>query len=149
MHVDADGSVSGEEVVGDLQAYVYGEFHQPVTSKIEVAEGKSRMVATGKGAKVLEFRYGISFISVEQAKKNLQREIPEWGFERVKDAAKARWNETLGQIAVEGGTEAQRRIFYTALYRCFERMINITEDGQYYSAFDHKVHRDPRPVLRR
>ena len=46
---------------------------------------------------------------------------------------------------VEGGTEAQRKVFYTALYRCFERMINISEDGQYYSAFDHKVHRDPRP----
>ena len=145
LHMDADGSVSGEEVVGDLQAYVYGEFHQAVTSKIEVAKGKSRMVASGKDAKVLEFRYGISFISVGQAKKNLQREIPEWNFERIRDAAKARWNQTLGQIAVEGGTETQRKIFYTALYRCFERMINITEDGQYYSAFDHQVHRDPRP----
>ena len=40
---------------------------------------------------------------------------------------------------------AQRKVFYTALYRCFERMVNITEDGQYYSAFDHQVHRDPRP----
>ena len=73
----------------------------------------------GRGAKELEFRYGISFISVEQAKKNLQREIPAWGFDRVRDAAKARWNEALGQIDVEGGTETQRRVFYTALYRCF------------------------------
>ena len=54
-------------------------------------------------------------------------------------------DETLGRIAVEGGTEEQRKVFYTALYRCFERMINISEDGQYYSAFDRKVHRDPRP----
>jgi predicted alpha-1,2-mannosidase len=46
---------------------------------------------------------------------------------------------------VEGGTEAQRRVFYTALYRCFERMINITEDGRYYSGFDHQVHEDARP----
>ena len=53
--------------------------------------------------------------------------------------------ETLGQVVVEGGTETQRKIFYTALYRSFERMINISEDGQYYSAFDHKVHQDPRP----
>ena len=145
LHVDADGSVSGEEVVDDLQAYVYGEFRQPVSFKAEAINGKSRVVASGQDTNVLEFRYGISFISVGQAKKNLQQEIADWNFERIRDAARARWNETLGQVAVEGGTETQRKIFYTALYRCFERMINITEDGQYYSAFDHQVHRDPRP----
>ena len=145
LHVDADASISGEEVVGDLQAYVYGEFSQRVSSKIEAVDGKSRVVTTAQNANILEFRYGISFISVGQAKKNLQREIPEWGFEHVRDHARAHWNETLGLVSVEGGTEAQKRILYTALYRCFERMINITEDGQYYSAFDHKVHRDPRP----
>ena len=82
---------------------------------------------------------------MEQAKANLRHEIPAWGFDTVKAAAKARWNQALGEIAVEGGTEAQRRVFYTALYRCFERMINITEDGRYYSAFDHQVHEDKRP----
>ena len=46
---------------------------------------------------------------------------------------------------MEGGTESQRRVFYTALYRCFERMVNITEDGRYYSAFDHQIHHDARP----
>jgi predicted alpha-1,2-mannosidase len=145
LHFDADGTISGEEVVGDLRAYVYGEFREPVTSKAETDKDKTRMLATGQNTQTLEFRYGISFISVGQAKKNLQHEIPEWGFERIRDDARARWNHALGQVAVEGGTETQRKIFYTALYRCFERMINISEDGQYYSAFDHQVHRDPRP----
>ncbi len=145
LHVDEGGAVSGEEVVGDLQTYVYGEFSVPVTFKTEESGGKSRIVAFAQSGSVVEFRYGISFISVGQAKKNLQREIPGWGLERVRDAGKARWNETLGRVAIEGGTEAQRKVFYTALYRCFERMINITEDGQYYSAFDRKVHRDARP----
>jgi predicted alpha-1,2-mannosidase len=145
LHVEPDNSISGEEVVDGLQAYIYAEFRQPVNFKAEAIEGKTRVVATGQGTGVLEFRYGVSFISVGQAKKNLEREIPDWGFEGVRDAARARWNQTLGQIAVEGGTLAQKKIFYTALYRCFERMINISEDGQYYSAFDHQVHRDPRP----
>ncbi len=140
LHVEPDNSISGEEVVDGLQAYIYAEFRQPVGFKAEAIEGKSRVVATGQGTNVLEFRYGVSFISVGQAKKNLAREIPGWEFERIRDAAKARWNETLGQVAVEGGTEAQKRVFYTALYRCMERMINITEDGRYYSAFDHQVH---------
>jgi predicted alpha-1,2-mannosidase len=137
------GAVSGRESVEGLTAYIFGEFSTPVRVEAESSDKRSRLAVTAE-TKNLEFRYGVSFISVEQAEKNLRREIPEWGFDRVKDAAKARWNETLGLITVEGGTEAQRKVFYTALYRCFERMINISEDGQYYSAFDHKVHRDSR-----
>jgi predicted alpha-1,2-mannosidase len=137
--------VSGEERFEGVKAYVYGEFSAPAKFEAgSLGEGK-RVVATAQGAKALEFRYGISFISVEQAKANLRHEIPAWGLERVKDAGKARWNETLGRIAVEGGTAAQKRVLYTALYRCYERMINITEDGRYYSGFDHKVHEDARP----
>lgn len=138
------GVVTGRESVEGLTAYIFGEFSAPV--RVEAGSpGKRGRLAVTAETKSLEFRYGVSFISVEQAEKNLRREIPDWGFDRVKDAAKARWNETLGRIAVEGGTEAQRRVFYTALYRSSERMINISEDGQYYSAFDHKVHRDARP----
>jgi predicted alpha-1,2-mannosidase len=141
-----DGTtVSGEERFSNMKAFVYGEFSAPVTVKVEGLGEGNRATVSSAGARTLEFRYGISFISVEQAKKNLRHEIPAWGFEAVKDPARARWNQVLGEIAVEGGTESQRRVFYTALYRCFERMINITEDGRYYSGFDHQVHEDPRP----
>ena len=143
--VEGGRVVSGEERFNGMKAYVYGEFSAPVTFNVAEQKGGKRVTASARDTKSLDFRYGISFISVEQAKKNLQKEIPAWGLAKVKDAAKARWNAVLGQIAVEGGTEAQRRVFYTALYRCFERMINITEDGRYYSGFDHKVHEDARP----
>ena len=53
----------------------------------------------------------------------------------------------LGQIAVEGGTEAQKKSFLHRALSLLERMINITEDGRYYSGFDHKVHEDQAPVL--
>ena len=144
--LQVDGKkVFGEERFDGMAAYVYGEFREPIQSKVE-ADGKmSRLAISSASSSVMEFRYGISFISVEQARKNLAREIPEWSFDRVKVAGKKRWNETLGQIAIEGGTEAQRKVFYTALYRCFERMVNITENGHYYSAFDHTVHQDERP----
>jgi predicted alpha-1,2-mannosidase len=140
-----DGNaVAGEERFNDMKAYVYGEFSKPVTAAVSSNNGKQRL-AIQASAGTLEFRYGISFISVEQARKNLQHEIPSPGFETTKAAAKGRWNEVLGRIAVEGGTEAQRKVFYTALYRASERMINITEDGQYFSGFDHKIHADQRP----
>jgi len=136
--------VEGEERFNNMKAYVYGEFSAPVTAASSESGSKQSLAITGS-ARTLEFHYGISFISVEQAKKNLQREIAAQTFDAIKAKAKARWNETLGRITVEGGTEAQKRVFYTALYRSSERMINITEDGQYYSGFDHKVHTDPRP----
>lgn len=144
LHFQGD-AVAGEERFNGMTAFLYGLFSTPVQSKLDATGDKTVLAVSSSRSKVLEFRYGISFISTEQAKRNLNREIPSWEFERVKDAGKKRWNDTLGQIAVEGGTEAQRRVFYTALYRCFERMVNITEDGHYYSAFDHKVHEDARP----
>ena len=79
------------------------------------SNGKQRLAISAK-TRTLEFRYGISFISVEQAKKNLQHEIPAPGFDAIKAAAKARWNETLGRITVEGGTpDAKARLLYRAL----------------------------------
>ena len=138
-------TVSGEERFNYMKAYFYGEFSAPVTVKVEELSERDRATVSSPKAVRLEFRYGISFISVEQAKKNLEHEIPAWGFDLVKETAKARWNQVLGQIAVEGGTEQQRKVFYTALYRCYERMIDITEDDHYYSGFDHKVHEDARP----
>jgi predicted alpha-1,2-mannosidase len=137
--------ISGEERFSNMKAFVYGEFSAPQDFKHESLGDRNRVTATKPGATTLEFRYGISFISVDQAKSNLRHEIPAWTFDKVKDAAKTSWNQALGRIAVEGGTESQKRVFYTALYRCYERMINITEDGRYYSAFDHQVHEDQRP----
>ncbi|HXB60267.1 MAG TPA: GH92 family glycosyl hydrolase [Candidatus Acidoferrales bacterium] len=154
MSGNADGSISGIEDIasqsditpGVMHAYVYGEFSAPVDIQTSTCDAGKQLTVTAKGSQnVLEFRYGISFISADQAKKNLQEEIPAWNFDKIKRNARDRWNDALGQIDVEGGTPEQKRVFYTSLYRCYERMVDITEDGQYYSAFDHKVHQDSRP----
>ena len=145
LETQGGNAISGEEQFSHMKAFVYGEFSAPVTVKLESLGDRSRVNVSAQGARTLEFRYGISFISVAQAKKNLRREIPAWDFGAVEAAARNRWNQVLGQVAVEGGTESQRKVFYTALYRCYERMVNITEDGRYYSAFDHQVHEDQRP----
>jgi predicted alpha-1,2-mannosidase len=145
LETQGGDAISGEERFSNMKAYVYGEFSAPVSVKLENVGDRNRVTVSRENAKTIEFRYGISFISVEQAKRNLRREIPAWGFESVRAAAKARWNQVLGQVAVEGGTDTKKKVFYTALYRCYERMINITEEGRYYSGFDHKVHEDTRP----
>jgi predicted alpha-1,2-mannosidase len=144
LSTNGNNSISGVERFNNMQVFFYGEFNAPVQVQSS-GENRRLTVAAPVGQKVLEFRYGVSFISIDQAKKNLHEEIPAWNFEKIKLQARDRWNEALGQVEVEGGTPEQRRVFYTSLYRCFERMVNISEDGQYYSAFDHQVHQDARP----
>ena len=108
-------------------------------------DGEKAWVSYGENdPSVIEFRYAISFISPEQAKENL-KEIDGLTFDQLKNNGQSRWEKVIGQINVEGGTEAQKRTFYTALYRTYSRMCDITEDGKYFSGYDKKVHEDSIP----
>lgn len=89
---------------------------------------------------VVEARVGTSFLSIEQARKNLEKEIPNWNFEQVQRTLRAEWNKKLSQVAIEGATEDQRRMFYTALYHSMLYPRTLSEYGRYYSAFDDGVH---------
>lgn len=79
------------------------------------------------------FRVGISYISVEQARANLEAETGGLAFGAVKKRSRDIWEKALGRIRVEGGTDRERRIFYTSLYRTYERMVDQSEYGRYYS----------------
>jgi predicted alpha-1,2-mannosidase len=87
-------------------------------------------------------RYGVSFISTDQAKKNLEREIRNYDVNTLAAEGRKIWNDALGKIAVQGGTDNDKTIFYTSFYRVYERPICISEDGHYFSASDSKVHDD-------
>ena len=99
---------------------------------------------TGNDPSTVEFRYAISFISREQARKNFE-ELNDVTFEGLKDKGRKTWEKVANQIKVEGGSEAQRRTFYTSLYRCYARAVSISENGKYFSGYDKKVHEDKRP----
>jgi predicted alpha-1,2-mannosidase len=92
--------------------------------------------------KNIRIRYGVSFISEEQARKNLYREIRDFDLNTLAQKGRAIWNETLSKIKVKGSSEDDKTVFYTSLYRTYERMICMSEDGRYYSGFDGKVHDD-------
>jgi predicted alpha-1,2-mannosidase len=145
--VSGRNAVSGYEEFDGMKAYFYAETDADIIESVYRDENNKSAVMLGFGdkAQTVSFRYGVSFISEEQAKENLQKEIPENDFEKVKEAARRIWENTLSQIRVEGGTPAQRRVFYTALYRCYERMVDINEYGRYYSNYDRKVHESAEP----
>lgn len=65
----------------------------------------------------LEVRMGISYVSMENARRNLEAEqAADATFDSIRAEARARWNADLGRIRVEGGTDDQRKVFYTGLY---------------------------------
>lgn len=107
-------------------------------------EGKDAalVLSYGNDVKKLGVRYGISFISEDQAKKNLEREIAAYDVDVVAKIARNDWNDALGKIQTQGGTNDDKTVFYTSLYRCYERPVNLSEDGRYYSAFDGQIHED-------
>ncbi len=64
----------------------------------------------------LRVKVAISYVSVANAEMNLEKEIPAWDFEKVHSDAQAAWSTALDHAVVEGGSESQRKVFYTALY---------------------------------
>ncbi|MDR1683160.1 MAG: GH92 family glycosyl hydrolase [Candidatus Symbiothrix sp.] len=138
---------------GPTRVYLYMETEPPVLSvgalkeneinyNITSVEGENEALILRFASKQVHVRYGISFISEEQARKNLKREINTFNVNEIAQIGKQKWNEALSKIHVEGDNENEKVVFYTSLYRTYERMINISEDGQYYSAFDNQIHDD-------
>lgn len=155
-HLQWDGnSLSGSQEIGNnTKVYIYAESNAKPIAIQGLKNGKLFPANTVKGEDAclllsfnknqsdIKVRYGISFISEAQAKANLRREIKNFDLKSVIDQGKEIWNNTLGKIKVEGGTKNEKHIFYTSLYRTFERPVNISEDGKYFSAFDGKIHDD-------
>ena len=77
-------------------------------------------------------KVGLSIVSVENARENLQAEVEGFDFDAVKQAAYHTWNDAVSAIKVEGGTEEQKTNFYTALYHSMV-VPNVVSDvnGQY------------------
>ncbi|MCX6232527.1 MAG: GH92 family glycosyl hydrolase [Bacteroidetes bacterium] len=93
-----------------------------------------------KKDEVIYVKVGISAVSIENARKNLEAEIKDWDFDKVKIDADSAWNKELGKIEVEGGTDDQKSIFYTAMYHAFLNPNTYSDvDGQYRGR-DLKVH---------
>jgi predicted alpha-1,2-mannosidase len=88
----------------------------------------------------VEVQVATSFISIDQARANLDAEMPRFDFDGERAALKDIWNKKLGIATIDGATADQRHIFYTGLYHALLYPRLFSEHGRYYSAFDDKVH---------
>lgn len=80
----------------------------------------------------VEVSVGVSFVSIKNARENLDVEQRGKSFDDMARLADEEWEKTLGKITVEGGTEAQKRVFYTALYHTqLEPCVLQDVNGEY------------------
>lgn len=110
-------------------------------------QGEHAMAVVGfstKRGEQVRLRVASSFISLEQAELNLEREQGKASFETVKQQARTAWNKTMGRLAVSGGTEIQTQTFYSCLYRMLmfpNKLYEIDAKNQviHYSPYNGKV----------
>ncbi len=138
----------------DQYVYFYAKFSKPFKSS-GIAVDDKLMAGTSKaqGINIKAFvrfntkkdeqilvKVGISAVSVEGAKLNLEAENAGWDFSKIKEKARNAWNKQLSKIEVEGGTEKERRIFYTSMYHAaLAPNLFMDVDGR-FRGVDKKVH---------
>lgn len=88
-------------------------------------------VAAGQAIQV---KVGISFVSLAQARRNAEQEMPGWNFEAVRRASTAQWNQALSRIELHGADEVERRKFYTALYHTMMMPSDHTGENPKWSS---------------
>ncbi|MGN0855167.1 MAG: GH92 family glycosyl hydrolase [Kiritimatiellia bacterium] len=85
---------------------------------------------------MLMMKFSYSTVSPEGARGNLARELPGWDFDRAQRAVRAEWERLLSRVTAQG-TDSEKTIFYTALYRTLLQPVDMADvDGNYCGADD-------------
>jgi len=116
----------------------------PVANRT-TAEGKGVAVdlafATANQPQVVTLKLAISYVSIENARANLEAEAATKSFDQILAEAQEAWEDRLSLVKIQGGTEEQRRIFNTALYRVFQMPTVFNDANGDYLSFDRQVHK--------
>ena len=115
-----------------------GKYEFPDVGIANHADLKLLLNFTDNNAQPLLIKVGLSSVSVEGARENLNSEIKDFNFEKISESAKNAWNKELSCIDIEG-TEKQKRIFYTGLYHLFIQPNNIADVNSNYLTTDHTI----------
>lgn len=139
----------------EQRIYFFAEFSRPVDkSGIWLKNKLRRKLKEAKSTDIKAFftfntlepdtiyvRIGISTVSIEGARKNLNTELHHLDFEKVKKEARALWNKELGKIEIKSSNVTLMKNFYTALYHCMiAPNVNMDVDSAYRGR-DNQIHK--------
>jgi predicted alpha-1,2-mannosidase len=140
---------------GGLNTYFVARFNRPFhdfatysgdteTPGQTVARGDDLGVDVGFEAgdtsRVVELKVAISYVSIANARENLEQEAGQADFDQVLTAAVAQWEEKLARIQIFGGSDVQRVIFRTALYHSLQMPTTFQDAKGEYLGFDRQIH---------
>ena len=140
---------------GGLKVYFVARFDQPFASfstwQDNLVSHNEPVAEKGAVGVDLEFqradqpqaitlKLAISHVNIQNARANLETEAGAKSFDQVRTEAQQAWEEKLSLIKIQGGTQKQRTIFYTALYRVFQMPTLFNDANGDYLGFDRKVH---------
>jgi predicted alpha-1,2-mannosidase len=126
----------------DRYVYFYAQFSEPFTATIEEnATAYLKFEKTNKGKQIL-VKVGVSFVDIDGAKNNLQTEIADWDFDKIREDGHKAWNVELSKIEATTSDKKNLRIFYTALYHsALEPIVSSDIDGR-YRTMDNRIAED-------
>lgn len=164
IHVASDGEITGCIVTygnfasryGGQKIYFAARFDKPFrafnfwSGKKSVRQGSSIKADTlgidlvfdkKSASEVIGLRLGISYVSIENARENRETETRGLTFEEIQKKAVEKWEEKLALIKIDGGTDEQRSIFYSALYRSMQMPTLFNDVNGDYKGFDKQIHK--------
>ena len=114
-----------------LKGWRKGQLEE-VTNSIEGEKIGAYINFTTQTGEVRKMKVAISYVSEEQARLNLMSELPHWDFEKTVKESREEWNKWLSRIEIEGGTDTEKRRFYTDLWHALQgRRIISDVNGKY------------------
>src|SRR5690606_37016006 len=139
-------AIQGVQELDQGPIYFYAEVNHHIDELQVIRPGEKTGYAfiklSDKRPEPVVLKIALSYVSIENAIENLKTEVGERTFNEIHDAGKAEWNEILSQVQVKGGTEKQRQVFYSSLYRSFLwPALRSDVDGQFTDA-DRKVRQE-------
>ena len=141
---ESDKTITGfrmsEGWAKDQRVYFVAEFSEPVQLE-ENERDTIGIFSVASTSQPLLVKVGISAVSVENARENMQQELPGWNFASVVSKANADWNRELSKIAIKTQDERAKRIFYTALYHTMIAPSVFSDVNGEYRGADGKTHK--------
>ncbi len=148
--------INSEEIIGHIVGqgdfYFFIKFSKPFISfavwEEKIFPGQQEISGKRVGAitnfqttenEIIKLKVGISTVSTDQARLNLDTEVSDWNFDAAVMRAQRAWEKMLNTVIVEG-SEEYKTIFYTALYHSFQQPSLTTDVNGLYHGFDKKVY---------
>jgi predicted alpha-1,2-mannosidase len=135
------GAKTAEQQSGvDTKRSPAPEATAPGTNAVEPLAAAAFVSFNTSTSRTVTARVGISFVSTDNARANLQAEQGTKTFDEVRAGARGAWNGLLGRVAVSGGTDTQRRVLYSNLYHSLLHPNVFSDVNGQYMGFDARVH---------